>query len=747
MNTFERSVFRINAEKLRRPYQDFPEVPSRSPVHLTANSYSPSSTTSTSSNSSKSKGTRGTYGDYLREARREHSRQRNRRASSVTIDSRKKEEEDPEVIAARRSWGEGSKLEVFHSQDYKWYRASVKRVIFDGFGEWLEVEFLNDVGIMRRRQIPRKSAYLRPIYDYTLPKMTYTHSDQDLGEEPCIPDAPDDFRIWMRSNVEKLDSQSKDQQANLAPTLTLQITVPEPIPNAAESMHPDEMINENSNGTPDENHRISPGNLSSRELLASLDSDGVKMKSAPTTPMNVNHTISESFEENIRKLQENVDPQLKSLLENSMKMDDHIGQLLVRSNSMSFINPEDPANMDAADLETDLGTPPMEPGFHDMEPFTLLAFLNDDEPKGGEDGMKISDKSDLPALTEFSDMRIRKLRSSIDDPLHGHFVDIDTVSPENNKAFTSLMDQMFPSSTKREEIKAEQASNGGGHEKKSSYGILWDTFAPPPVSPERKPLFPPEIVSVVKSEITLSTPEANIPNRIVEKIEDEFNEEMNYLKERNHELENEITDLRMENEEMADVLEYHVDVLDRVGRDPEEIVNLNEQIRKLQEKLKEYEIENERLQKLEEKNSALTLENRTLKIRLTRLFDSKHGESSEDDAHGESLDYTDGDSYTRRPTMESVASDDFFAFANTSRTDEFGKEIPLGPELLLEICRRHDPISAGSLTEEQFRAAFGEIAQYSKGLSINSALHLFHELNDNGRVKYDHDLYMLIQSS
>jgi hypothetical protein len=97
--------------------------------------------------------------------------------------------------------------------------------------------------------------------------------------------------------------------------------------------------------------------------------------------------------------------------------------------------------------------------------------------------------------------------------------------------------------------------------------------------------------------------------------------------------------------------------------------------------------------------------------------------------------------------MESVASDDSFAFANTSRTDEFGKEIPLGPELLLEICRRHDPISAGSLTEEQFRAAFGEIAQYSKGLSINSALHLFHELNENGRVKYDHDLYMLIQSS
>merc|ERR1719483_993028 len=546
MNTFERSVFRINAEKLRRPYQDSPEVPSRSPVHLTANSYSPSSTTSTSSNSSKSKGTRGTYGDYLREARREHSRQRNRRASSVTIDSRKKEEEDPEVIAARRSWDEGSKLEVFHSQDDKWYRASVKRVIFDGFGEWLEVEFLNDVGIMRRRQIPRKSAYLRPIYDYTLPKMTYTHSDQDLGEEPCIPDAPDDFRIWMRSNVEKLESQSKDQQANLAPTLTLQITVPEPIPNAAESMHPDEMINENSNGTPDENHIISPGtykslvmmhsmplfspkptmrqrgknrsmadrrishgNLSSRELLASLDSDGVKMKSAPTTPMNVNHTIddtghsvspsssperleppqnvkrkarpsysgilglglfspeedtqntfpapktshrrSEPFEENIRKLQGNVDPQLKSLLENSMKMDDHIGRLLVRSNSMSFIDPEDPANMDAADLETDLGTPPMEPGFHDMEPFTLMAFLNDDEPKGGEDGMKISDKSDLPALTEFSDMRIRKLRSSIDDPLHGHFVDIDTVSPENNKAFTSLMDQMFPSSTKREE--------------------------------------------------------------------------------------------------------------------------------------------------------------------------------------------------------------------------------------------------------------------------------------------------------
>merc|ERR1719483_673514 len=443
MNTFERSVFRINAEKLRRPYQDSPEVPSRSPVHLTANSDSPTSTTSTSSNSSKSKGTRGTYGDYLREARREHSRQRNRRASSVTIDSRKKEEEDPEAIAARRAWDEGSKLEVFHSQDDKWYRASVKQVIFDGLGEWLEVEFLNDVGIMRRRQIPRKSVYLRPIYDYTLPKMTYTHSDQDLGEEPCIPDAPDDFRIWMRSNVEKLDSQTKDQQANLAPTLTLQITVPEPIPNAAESMHPDEMINENSNGTPDENHIISPGNLSSRELLASLDSDGVKMKSAPTTPMNVNHTISESFEENIRKLQENVDPQLKSLLENSMKMDDHIGQLLVRSNSMSFINPEDPANMDAADLETDLGTPPMEPGFHDMEPFTLMAFLNDDEPKGGEDGMKISDKSDLPALTEFSDMRIRKLRSSIDDPLHGHFVDIDTVSPENNKAFTSLMDQMF----------------------------------------------------------------------------------------------------------------------------------------------------------------------------------------------------------------------------------------------------------------------------------------------------------------
>merc|ERR1740129_2179793 len=150
--------------------------------------------------------------------------------------------------------------------------------------------------------------------------------------------------------------------------------------------------------------------------------------------------------------------------------------------------------METADLETDLGTPP-------MEPFTLMEFLNDDEPKGGEDGMKISDQSDLPALTEFSDM---------DDPLHGHFVDIDTVSPENNTAFTSLMDHMFPSSTKREEIKAEQASNGGGHEKKSSYGILWDTFATPPVSPEPKPLFPPEIVSVVKSEITLSTPEANI---------------------------------------------------------------------------------------------------------------------------------------------------------------------------------------------------------------------------------------------
>merc|ERR550534_3271062 len=87
MNLFERSVFRMNAEKLvivnqkkkiknRRPYRDSPEVPSRSPVHLTAKSDSPRSTTSsTSSNRSQSKGTRGTYGDYLREARREHSRQ------------------------------------------------------------------------------------------------------------------------------------------------------------------------------------------------------------------------------------------------------------------------------------------------------------------------------------------------------------------------------------------------------------------------------------------------------------------------------------------------------------------------------------------------------------------------------------------------------------------------------------------------------------------------------------------------
>eukprot|EP00494_Astrolonche_serrata_P002562 UN02568 len=81
-------------------------------------------------------------------------------------------------------------------------------------------------------------------------------------------------------------------------------------------------------------------------------------------------------------------------------------------------------------------------------------------------------------------------------------------------------------------------------------------------------------------------------------------------------------------------------------------------------------------------------------------------------------------------TMSMPEVDDY-----DTEEDELGHG--LTDETIMSICFRHDPIKSGYLNEEQFIASFGELAGMSTSLSSHSAKHLFSELNQNGKVKYD----------
>lgn len=162
-----------------------------------------------------------------------------------------------------------------------------------------------------------------------------------------------------------------------------------------------------------------------------------------------------------------------------------------------------------------------------------------------------------------------------EDPLANNLglIDIDAI------ASGSLLDTiMLPDNS-------DSSPGSVGMGSPPSYHHILNEFASPVSSPRGpKKLFDENAVRHAKDEISLTCTKPEIPSRIPESEAEEYAEEIEFLKMKNQELENHVTELQVENEEMSYVLSEHVNTFQEFGTSPEEVIDLKA-------KLVKYEIE------------------------------------------------------------------------------------------------------------------------------------------------------------
>eukprot|EP01084_Bolivina_argentea_P307241 531025_1 len=79
----------------------------------------------------------------------------------------------------RESWTVNSKVEVFSSSSKKWHKGSIKQIVTDEEGEWLEVTYKAD-NAMRVKQCPRED--VTSIRPYTISKQKDAEDDDCKNE-------------------------------------------------------------------------------------------------------------------------------------------------------------------------------------------------------------------------------------------------------------------------------------------------------------------------------------------------------------------------------------------------------------------------------------------------------------------------------------------------------------------------------------------------------------------------------------